>query len=81
MYFYLKNFFSDVQVPKHIWKQLEAPFRNIWGQNISLKNPNPYPNPKKKFVDPNPKKMSPDPQHGCNQIWQSAADLKNNFLL
>jgi hypothetical protein len=30
-------FFSDVQVSEHIWKQLEAPFRKIWGQNISLR--------------------------------------------
>jgi hypothetical protein len=43
----LNFFFSDVpvHVPEHIGKQLEAPFGKIWGQNISLKNPNP--NPKK----------------------------------
>jgi hypothetical protein len=37
MFFYWKNFFSEVQVHEHIWKQLEAPFRKIWGQNISLR--------------------------------------------
>jgi hypothetical protein len=37
-FFFWKNFvFSDVHVPEHIWKQLEAPFRKIWGQNISLR--------------------------------------------
>jgi hypothetical protein len=38
-YVFLLNIFflSDVQVPEHIWKQLEAPFRKIWGQNSSLK--------------------------------------------
>jgi hypothetical protein len=35
MFFYWEIFFSDVQVPEHIWKHLEAPFRKIWGQNIS----------------------------------------------
>jgi hypothetical protein len=36
--FRLKIFFSsDVQVPEPIWKQLQAPFRKIWGQNISLR--------------------------------------------
>jgi hypothetical protein len=49
MFFYLKIFFSDVpvQVPEHIWKQLEPPFRKLWGQNIRRKDANPYPNPKK----------------------------------
>jgi hypothetical protein len=37
MFFYWKICFSDVQVPEHIWKQLEAPFRKNWGQNISLR--------------------------------------------
>jgi hypothetical protein len=37
MFFYWKFFFSDVQVPEHIWKELDAPFRKIWGQNISLR--------------------------------------------
>jgi hypothetical protein len=37
MFFYRKFFFSDIQVPEHIWKQLEAPFWNNWGQNISLR--------------------------------------------
>jgi hypothetical protein len=32
-----KFFFSDGLVPEHIWKQLEAPFRKIWGQNIILR--------------------------------------------
>jgi hypothetical protein len=36
-FIYWKFFLSDVQVPEHIWKQLEAPFRKIWGQNISLR--------------------------------------------
>jgi hypothetical protein len=35
--FLLKICFSDEQVSEHIWKQLEAPFRKIWGQNISLR--------------------------------------------
>jgi hypothetical protein len=33
--FLLEIFFFDVQVPEHIWKQLEGPFRKIWVQNIS----------------------------------------------
>jgi hypothetical protein len=37
MFFYWKFVFSDVQVPEHIWKQLEGPFRKIWGQNISIR--------------------------------------------
>jgi hypothetical protein len=35
MFLYWKIFFSHLQVPEHTWKQLEAPFRKIWGQNIS----------------------------------------------
>jgi hypothetical protein len=52
---------GTVQVPEHIWKQLEAPFRKIWGQIISLRIRIRI----RKFfcVDPNPKKMSLDPQH------------------
>jgi hypothetical protein len=38
MFFYWKNFFSDVRVPEHIWKQLEALFGKVWGQNISLRS-------------------------------------------
>jgi hypothetical protein len=34
MFFYWKFVFSDVQVSEHIWKQLEATFRKIWGQNL-----------------------------------------------
>jgi hypothetical protein len=56
--FLLKIFYSDVQVPEHIRKQLEAPFRKIWGQNISLKDPNP-----KKICGSESEKMSSDPQH------------------
>jgi hypothetical protein len=37
MFFCKKFFFSYIQVPEHIWKQLEAPFWNNWGQNISLR--------------------------------------------
>jgi hypothetical protein len=37
MFFLLKNVFPEVQVPGHISKQSEAPFRKIWGQNISLR--------------------------------------------
>jgi hypothetical protein len=51
MFFYWKYFFSDVpvQVLEHIWKQLEASFRKMWGQIwIRIR--------KKNFVDPNPKK-------------------------
>jgi hypothetical protein len=33
------------------------------GSKYYSKNPNPYPNPKKKFVDPKPKKMSLNPKH------------------
>jgi hypothetical protein len=54
MFFYWKHFFSYVQVPEHILKQLEAPFRKIWGQNISLRI-----RIRKKIVDPNPKKWVP----------------------
>jgi hypothetical protein len=32
-----KILFTDVQVPEHVWKQLEAPVRKIWVQNISLR--------------------------------------------
>jgi hypothetical protein len=65
MFFYWKFVFSDGQVSEHIWKQLEATFRKIWGQNISLKNPNPYPNPKKIICGSEfeSEKMSSDPQH------------------
>jgi hypothetical protein len=47
--FSIDNIFSltyPVQVPEHlpVWKQLEAPFRKICGQNISLKDPNPKKN-------------------------------------
>jgi hypothetical protein len=30
MFFYWRNLFSNVQVPEHIWKQLEAPFRKFF---------------------------------------------------
>jgi hypothetical protein len=69
MFFHSKFFFSDVQVSEHILKQLEAPFRKIWGQNISLRIRIRtgirirIRIRKKLFVDPNPKKMSSDPQH------------------
>jgi hypothetical protein len=65
MFFYSKFFFSDVQVSEHIWKHLEATFRKIWGQNISLRIRIRIRIRKKWFVDPNPnpKKMSSDPQH------------------
>jgi hypothetical protein len=68
--FSIENFFSsDVQVSEHIRKQLEAPFRKIWGQNISLRIRIRIRIRirKKKFVDPNPKKMSSDPQHCFKQ--------------
>jgi hypothetical protein len=61
--FSIENFFlSDVQVPDHIWKQWEAPFRIIWGQNISLRIWIRI--RKQNFVEPKPnfKKMSSDPQ-------------------
>jgi hypothetical protein len=71
-----KFFFSDVQIPEHILKQLEATFRKIWCQNISLKDPNP-----KKNLYPNPKKMSSDPQHRCTvptvDIVQEQLCMKN----
>jgi hypothetical protein len=39
--FLLENFFfSVIQVPEHIWKQLEAPFWNNWGSKYSSKDPN-----------------------------------------
>jgi hypothetical protein len=59
MFFYWKIFFSDVQVPEHIRKQLEAPFGKIWGKNISLR----IRIRTKNFVDPNLKKIISDPQH------------------
>jgi hypothetical protein len=37
--FSIEKIFSltyGTQVPEHKWKQLEAPLRKIWGQNISL---------------------------------------------
>jgi hypothetical protein len=63
-FFYWKFVFSDVQVSEHIWKQLEATLRKIWGQNISLKNLNP-----KKIIcgsESDSEKKSSDPQH-CTQ--------------
>jgi hypothetical protein len=66
MFSYWKNFFSDVKVPEYIWKQLEAPFGKIWGQNISLRIRIRI-RIRKKIVDPNPKKMNSDPQH-CPEL-------------
>jgi hypothetical protein len=47
--FSIETFFSPTyrfqNTYSTVWKQLEAAFRKIWGQNISRKNP--YPNPKK----------------------------------
>jgi hypothetical protein len=34
---YIFFLWRNVEVSEHIWKQLEAPFRKIWGQNISLR--------------------------------------------
>jgi hypothetical protein len=48
----------------YVWKQLEAPFRKIWGPNISLMIRIRI--EKFFFVDPNSKKMSSDPQHWPN---------------
>jgi hypothetical protein len=70
-------FVSYVQVTEHIWKQLEAPFRKIWGQNISLKDTNPYPKKffcgsesisEKKICGSESEKMSSDPQHGFSDL-------------
>jgi hypothetical protein len=53
--FSIEKYFSDVQVPEHIWKQLEAPFRKLRGQNISQRIRIRIRIRKKKFVDPNEK--------------------------
>jgi hypothetical protein len=66
--YWKKKFFFGVQVPEHIWKQLEAPFRKNWGQNISLRIRIRI--RKKNFVDPNPKKLV--------RIHNTAAMLKKN---
>jgi hypothetical protein len=71
MFFYWKIFFSGIQVPEHIWKQFEAPFRKIGGQNISLRIRIRI-RIRKKLLDPNPnpKKMSSDPQHCVQYKYQ-----------
>jgi hypothetical protein len=62
-FFYWKCFFSDVQVSEHIWKQLEALFRKIWGQNISLRIRIRFRIRKKIICGSESEKMSSDPQH------------------
>jgi hypothetical protein len=44
------------------------------------KDPNPYPNPKKNFVDPNPKKISSDPQTDAINGEKKPISLFMNYL-
>jgi hypothetical protein len=64
MFFYLTFFFSDVpvQVSEHIRKQLEAPFRKMWGQN-SLRIRIRIRIRKKIICGSESEKRSSDPQH------------------
>jgi hypothetical protein len=88
MFFYWTNFSLTYRFHKTLWKQLEAPFRKILGQNISKRiRIRIRIRIRKTIVDPNPnpKKMSSEPQRclqGPNALkWHGNGSLSFEMII